>query len=346
MGTQFFWFFDIVIVVLAFVFIFKGIKRGFVAEIAALVSLVVAFAVSLPLSGTLANAIYESVIKDAVSDEINNQIGSVLENSVIEKLQNLDMSSAKVNNRDLSELVSKPDSAGKISVDLSNLDLSGTGLKNIDLEAFGIDSKTFDYSAVNLGTVVMSADDVNNYGLETMVLSTLLSDNMVNGTAYGSICGAVEEMAESVPFLMEGVSESVTSGDRTIIQDIVLSVLDTKSEDFAKSITDNMIKPILLVPVRALIFVILFIIINIVLCLIVKMLKGVNKIPLVGGVNKLLGAVAGAVEGIIVIFLVCIFINVVINLTDNGLIFLNTMTIDETMIFKKIYYFEFLDFLA
>lgn len=346
MGTQFFWFFDVAVIILALAFIFKGIKKGFAAELVGLVALIISFIAALLLSGTIAEAIYENVIKDAVAEEINEQIGSVVEDTVIDKLQNIDMSKAKINSRDFSDITVKPDSAGKVSVDLSNLDVRGTGIDKIDLNAFGIDNETFDYSSVNLGTVVMSADDVNEHGVDTMVLATLLSDNLVNGTAYGSICGAVEDMAESVPFLMSGVSDSVTSGDKTVIKDIVLSILDTQTDDFAKAITDNMVKPMLLVPMRALIFMVLFIILNIILSLIAKMLKGINKIPLIGGLNKVLGAVAGLAEGVIVIFIICILINVAITLSDNSLIFLNTMTIDETMIFHKIYYFEFLDFLA
>ncbi|MCH5199409.1 MAG: CvpA family protein [Oscillospiraceae bacterium] len=346
MGTQFFWIFDIAIVAILAGFIFLGIRKGLVSTIVAAVSLVLAFIVSLPVSGAIADAIYENLIRNAVADEINNQIGAAIDGTLIAKIKDVDISKAKINGREFSSLDIQIDSSGKYSLDLSNLDLTGTGIEDIDLSALGITDESMDFSSVNLGTVVLTADDINTYGTEKIVLATVISDNISNGTAFGSIASAVEKMADSIPVILSGVSESVTSGDRTIMNEVVLSILDADTDDFARAITDDMVRPVLLVPMRALIFIVLFAIIAIILSIAAKLLKLVNKIPLIGNINKVLGAVAGAVEAVIVIFLVCIFIQVIVVLSGNTLIFLNTMTIDETFIFQKIYYFEFLDFLA
>ena len=346
MGVQFFWIFDIAIAAILVAFIFVGVRNGFAAAVAGAVSLVFAFFAALPLSSVISVAIYENLIRDAVAEEINNQISAAIDVTLISEIKDVDMSKAKINGRELSTFDIQTDSSGKYSLDLSNLDLTGTGIDDIDLNVFGINDENIDYSAVNLGTLVLTADDINTYGTETMVLATVLSDNISNGTAFGSITTAVEQMSEAIPILMSGVSDSVTSGDRSVINDVVLSILSAETDDFARAITEDMVKPILLVPMKALIFIILFVIITIILNIVAKLLKLVNKIPLIGNVNKLLGAVAGAAEAIIVIFLVCIFVQVIIVLSGNELIFLNTMTIDETFIFKKIYYFEFLDFLA
>ena len=346
MGIQFFWIFDVAVIAILVSFIFLGVKKGFAAAIAGAVSLVFAFVVALPLSWIISDAIYENLIKDAVADEINNQISTAIDGTLIAEIKKVDMSKAKINGREIPTFDIQTDSSGKYSLDLSNLDLTETGIEEVDLSVFGITEESINYSSVNLGTLVLTADDINTYGTETMVLATVLSDNISNGTAFGSIATAVEEMAETIPILMSGVSDSVTSGDRSVINDVVLSILNTDTDDFARAITDDMVKPILLVPMRALIFIVLFVIITIILSIIAKLLKLVNKIPLIGKVNQLLGAVAGAAEAVIIIFLVCIFIQVIIVLSGNELIFLNTMTIDETFIFQKIYYFEFLDFLA
>ena len=345
MGTQFFWVFDVAIAAILAAFIFMGVKKGLVATIAGAISLVLAFIITLPLSGIISEAIYENLIRNAVADEINNQIGAAINGTLIAEIKSVDMSKAKINGRALSSLDIQTDSSGKYSLDLSNLDLTETGIKKVDLSVFGI-TDSINYSSVNLGTVVLTSDDINTYGTEKIVLASVLSDNISNGTAFGSIATAVEEMAETIPVLLSGVSESVTSGDRSVINDVVLSILSAETDDFARAITDDMVKPILLVPMRALIFLVLFVIIAIILSIVAKLLKVVNKIPLIGNVNKVLGAVAGAAEAVIVVLLVCIFIQVIVVLSGNELIFLNTMTIDETFVFKKIYYFEFLDFLA
>lgn len=343
MGTQFFWAFDISVVVLLLLCLFKGIHKGFVSILVGVVAMIAAFIAALPLSGVISDAIYENMIKDAVSDGINEQIGSVVDNTVIADLKKVDINKAKINGTPITEINTEADSAGKVNLDLSRLDLSETGLKDVDLTAFGID-KDFDYSSVNLGSIEISASEKEEYGVNKVILANVISDNISKGTAFGQIDSAVNEIAESLPSFMSGIADSIASEDR--ITDVVISILDVETEDFAETITDNMVKPVVVVPMRALIFLILFVIIVVALSLLSKLLTKINDIPLVGGVNKVLGAIAGVVQGAIVIFLVCIFIQVVIALSGNELIFLNTMTIDETFIFRKIYYFEFLDLLV
>lgn len=343
MGTHFFWFFDAAVIVLLLIFVFKGIHKGFVSVIVSLVAMIVAFAAAMPFSGAIADALYDNMIKDAVSDEINEQINNVFDNTVVAKLNKVDMSSAKINGMRLSEINTQTDSAGKLHLDLSRLDLTGTGIEDIDLSALGF-SEEYNYASVNLGSIEISSTEKEKYGIEKIILSSVIADNISNGTSFGIISNAIEEMAQALPSFMSEISESLSANEK--INDVVISILDAETDDYAEAITDNVVKPVVLVPMRALIFMILFVIILVVLNFLAKLMKGINRIPLIGGINKLLGAAAGFVQGAIVVFLVCIFVQVVIALSNNELIFLNTMTINESYIFRKIYYFEFLDLIA
>lgn len=346
MGTDLFWFFDLAVVALLVIFLYKGFRKGFVSVLISFVAMVAAFAVALPVSGVLSDKIYDNVIKDAISDEINNKMDSVLNDTVIGNLNKIDMKKAKINGKELSSLSFTPNNAGKITIDLTKLDVSGTGIDKVDLSAFGIDASTVNYSSLNLGSVEISAVERENYGLENMILASVLTENISKGDAYSTITDSLNQMSEYLPSFMSGIADSVSSGDKGIIKNIVLCVIDTDTGSISESITDTMVKPVLLVPMRALIFLILFVIILLILSLASKLFKGVNKIPLVGGVNRILGAAAGFVQGAVVIFLICIFVQVVISLSGNELIFLNTMTIDKTYIFQKIYYFDFINFMA
>lgn len=343
MGTQFFWFFDAAVIVLLLVYVFKGIHRGFVSVLVSVVSMIIAFAVALALSGSIADAVYDSMIRDAVSDEINQQLSSVFDSTVISELKKVDMSKAKINGTQLSDINTQTDSAGKLNLDLSRLDLTATGIDEIDLSSFGF-TENFNYSSVNLGSMEITSTEKEEYGIEKIILSSVISDNILKGTAFGAVNGAIESMAKSLPSFMSEIADSLVTKEK--LNDVVISIIDADTNDYASAITDNVIKPVVLVPMRALIFAVLFVIILFVLNLLAKMLKGINKIPLIGGINKILGAAAGFVQGAIVVFLVCIFVQVVVALSGNELIFLNTMTINESFLFKKIYYFEFLDLIA
>lgn len=346
MGTQFFWFFDIVLVAIAVGTIVKAARKGFVASIVGFVAIFVSFIIAFPLSDTISAAVYDNIIEDALVTEMNNTIGESIDSSVVAQLDKIEMSKATLNGYKLSDITLTPDSAGRINLDLSALNLSETGISDMDLSVFGLDSKTVDYSSINLGTVQISQSELEQYGIETMILANLLTNKISTGTLYGNICSAVEQMANSVPQLMGDFSQSINAGDQSAIKSIVLSIIEAEADDFAESILDNTVKPVLLVPVRALIFFVLFALLMFVLNLVVKALKIVNKIPVLGGLNVLLGIVLGTVEAVITIFIVCIGVQVVVTLTNNSLIFLNTMTIDQTVLFRYVYYFDFLNFLG
>lgn len=346
MGIQFFWFYDILLVAIFIGIVLKCARKGFVGTLVSFLAFLVAFCVSLPLSDVISTAIYDNIVEEALVTEMNKAMGETLDGTVVKKLDTIDMSKAKVNGVKLAELTFQPDTAGRISIDLSSLDLSETGIDSIDLSMFGINGDNTDYSSLNAGTLQINQSEFEKYGVEKMVLVSVLVDKMASGTVFGGVCTAVEEMAAAVPYIMGDFSESVASGDQSALKSVVLSILETESGGFAEGIIDSMVKPVLLVPIRALIFLILFVIIIVLLSLIANGLKLVNKIPVIGSLNAFLGAVLGVAESAVTLFLICIGIQVIISLTDNSLIFLNTMTIDNSFLFRHVYYFDFLNLLG
>lgn len=346
MGTQFFWIFDAAVAVILIVFIFAGIKKGFISVMLNLAALIVAFAVALLTSDVFAVAIYDNIISDAVTDEVKSQIDSLVSGTVVSELKKVDMSRASVNGKSLYEILPAADEVGKVSVDLSKIDLSETGIESVDLSSMGISAER-DYSSVNLGMAEYSASDIEKYGVEKLILSTFLADEISKGTALGTFTQIAEDITKALPPFAAGSGGETGGSGGSVLEKIAITIIDAADTgNLAHQIADNMIRPTLLVPIRALIFVIIFVIIAVAINLLSKLFKKVNDIPVIGGINKLFGAAAGFVQGAIVIFLVCIFVQVIISLTGNEIIFMNIMTIDKTYIFKHIYYFDFLDFMA
>ena len=187
MGTELFWFFDLAVVALLIIFLYKGFRRGFVSVLIGFVAMVAAFVIALPISGVLADKIYDNVVKEAVSDEINNKLDSVLNDNVINNLNKINMDKAKINGKELSTVSFTPNNAGKITIDLTKLDLSNTGIDKVDLSAFGINNSTVNYSSINLGSVEISAAERENYGIEKIILASVLTENIAKGDAYSAI---------------------------------------------------------------------------------------------------------------------------------------------------------------
>ena len=267
---------------------------------------------------------------DALGDNVVTQIGKI------------DMEKAKINGKSIDSLELKSDKAGKVTVNLGNVNLSNTGISKVDLTSFGVD-KNVDYSNINLGSVQIYESDIEKYGIENMILTEVLAQNIKNSEVADSVNEIIDKVGETVPALdLKGKTiEDIDSGT---INSVVVSVVQSSGNP-GKAVLDNVAKPIVLVPLRTIIFVVLFILIFIILSIIIKATSVINKLPLIGKLNSLLGGVAGLLQGLVIVFIVVIIAHMAVELTNNTLIFLNDMTINKSFAFSKIYNFSFLDFL-
>ena len=344
MGTEFFWFYDVILIAIIIGMIFLGVKRGFVRMLLSLVSVAAAFIGALIISDGVSSWIYSSFVeqnlKTSITDTINDAIG---ENAVVQ-LADVDMDKAIINGKSLASMKNslKADDAGKITIDLSSVDLTNTGIDKIDLTAIGFD-KNADYAAVEVGKVQIYESAVKEHGLGNIVLAQIISDRIMNTSFATTIGDVVTSIDETLPFL--GLDENMlTQTDNTLLSDIVVSILKSAGNP-GQSVLDNIVKPIVLIPMRTVIFIILFIVISILLSFVIKSTSLINKIPLIGTLNEFLGAIMGLVHGVVIVFVVVIILNMIIALTENSLIFLNEATIDKSFVFSWIYNFKFLDFL-
>ena len=343
MGTQFFWAYDILFAAVVIGIVFKCWKKGFVATLLGFISIFAAFIGALWLSDGLSSWVYSSFIETPVEQQINEQVTPYLGDNIITDLQAVDTSKIKVNGKTLDEINLTPDSAGKATLDLSKVDFSSTGIDGIDLSAFGFNGE-LDLSEVKVGTVQFTQSELENNDLGKLIFSKALASTAQNSSVYEMFEDVANSFSEVLPGVMGQFSDSVSSGDNTALSDVALALLNVNT-DVGSSITDCIVKPVVMIPLRTLIFAIIFAIIMIVLSIIIRATKIINKIPVVGAVNGFFGGVLGVAEAFISVCLICIVVQVIIALTGNELIFLNTMTIDKTYVFKYFYNFQFLDFL-
>ena len=252
------------------------------------------------------------------------------------------MEKAKINGKSIDSLELKADKAGKVTVNLGNVNLSNTGISKVDLTSFGVD-KNIDYSNINLGSVQIYESDIEKYGIENMILTEVLAQNIKNSAIADSVNEIIDKVGETVPALdLKG--KTIEDLDSGTINSVVVSVVQSSGNP-GKAVLDNVAKPIVLVPLRTIIFVVLFILIFIILSIVIKATSVINKLPLIGQLNSLLGGVAGLLQGLVIVFIVVIIAHMAVELTNNTLIFLNDMTINKSFAFSKIYNFSFLDFL-
>lgn len=339
MGTSFFWFYDILLLAIIAGVTFRGLKKGGVAVIIGTVSVVVAFIAAFIGSTALTDIVYENYIEEPLCGYIDENLDSVIGENLISDMEKVDMSKAVVGGQFLGSIELKPDSTGKVTLDLSDIDLTETGIENADFSMFGI-TEGFDYSLVKVGNVEITETELKNNSIETIVLARVLTTNIKSGSIFEVFENIGGKMSEALPLVFGNYSKEIENGDSDIIYNLILSVTDFGYEKRSEAILANIIDPIVIVPLRIIFFLLIFIIVSLILNAVANAAKIINHIPLISSANELLGGILGFVKAILIILIICIFVRFLISLTGDSLVFINTFTIENTLFFKYIYNFD------
>jgi len=338
MGTQFGWFYDVAVVAVAVGVIYKCARKGFMSSLAGFIGTVISFVLALWISGSLAEYTYNEFVYKGVAEKINYSAASEKSSAkkTLADLKEVDMSKALISGKSISELNLEPDSAGKVTLDLTDVDLSQTGIKKADLAFFGIDNKKVDYKNVNLSKVNIKASETDDVG--AIILAKTVSVTMAKNSE-----SAHAQLTKIMEDVLPGYSKA-TEGGTDLVAKMIAGVIKTDSDNLADAINTSLVKPAMIVPIRVLIFSLIFAITEVIFAVVVKSLGLVNGIPVIGTVNTILGVFLGLFEAFVALFTVCIGIALIISITGDNIIFLNTLTIKNTHIFRHIYFLDFLDF--
>jgi ABC-type multidrug transport system fused ATPase/permease subunit len=336
MGTQFFWFFDLLVTAILLAVVYKGVRQGFAAGLVRVVGFFLSFALALTLSVPITNAIYDNFVRPGITEQVVYNDDRLETASAFSTLRNTDMSEATIDGKSMEEykLLLKHDSAGKISLDLTDVDLSRTGIRDGNLNFFGLDAKS-DFGKMNLGKIDINISQLSSNNIEDIVLARAVSMQIAEKSRSNH-----EKLDTILTDTVPGYSKAA-SGSTDMLSALLISIINSDTESLETVINDKLVKPVVTAPVRVLIFALLFAVVSIIVSIAAKTMRLVNQIPIIGRLNSFLGGVLGVVQAVIVLFIVCLSVSMIIAVTSNNIIFINTMTIDETLIFKYIYYLSF-----
>ncbi len=97
-------------------------------------------------------------------------------------------------------------------------------------------------------------------------------------------------------------------------------------------------------PVSSIVFVLIFAIVCVIIGIIANASKLLDKIPVVGKANAILGGIAGACQGLIAVFTVCLATRLAVSLCGGNALIFNESVMEATILFKFFYKAEFLNF--
>ena len=201
MGTEFFWFYDVILAAILIGMMFIGAKKGFVRMVLRLCAFAASFVIALMISNGVSGWIYDSFISKPLEQTISTSINDALGDNVVTQIGKIDMEKAKINGKSIDSLELKADKAGKVTVNLGNVNLSNTGISKVDLTSFGVD-KNIDYSNINLGSVQIYESDIEKYGIEE-IYGGHTEPNLPKGV-FGFKPGPLQAASDSVYITLRG----------------------------------------------------------------------------------------------------------------------------------------------
>ncbi len=102
------------------------------------------------------------------------------------------------------------------------------------------------------------------------------------------------------------------------------------------SVTQTVVRPIVTGLIRVIAGLILFTLLMFVVRFLARTLNRLFNIPIIGGVNRLLGGVLGAAKGLVVAVVLVFLLSTIVALTQNGFLIFTKESIDSSYLFKFI----------
>lgn len=342
MGQEFSFAFDIAVAVLLAVFAFVGLKRGFTRVVLGLISTVAAFALAMLLSIPIARQIYKSFVESPIEERIDEATNEAFSSLTLGDIPNMDFSAIKISGTPVDEYELNYAGTRKAVAELSDIDMSETGITAEDLAKIGVVGE-IDLSSLNGKTAEFTMDEIQKHGLGKAVAAQYIAVNLANNSALHNLGDIIENAGSMLPSAVFNAQANGTGV--SALRAIVLGMFDTR-DSFRNTVMGSFIEPNCILIIRTIVFVVIFILVNLALRIAAAAAQLIGKIPVIGKVNAFLGLVLGLIEGLLAVFVVCLVTRMIVSLCGANSILFNQTAIDSTVLFKVFYNFDFLNFLS
>ncbi|MBQ9950117.1 MAG: hypothetical protein IJO93_05305 [Clostridia bacterium] len=190
------------------------------------------------------------------------------------------------------------------------------------------------------GFVTMSVT-LLKWGLAILLaggLSTPIATGLYNGFVAEKAEAEIAEkldMQSGVADVYEKAVNALPEGIEIMSSDSTFSLIKTETEkgvSLEHALCETVVRPAWVNLVQPICYVIIFAAVVLSCSLVGKVGKFVNYIPLVGQANKLFGAAAGALYGMILLFPLCAVLLIIVRLTQGSLTWMNMQTFENTYV--------------
>lgn len=156
-----------------------------------------------------------------------------------------------------------------------------------------------------------------------------------NSLNSGSMMSSINKISSIIPDWLT----SYLIGDKTV-NDVAGGFIAKNDLNAASSvIADQIFRPYIIMIISIIAFFVLFAAVKLLFRYVYMLTRVVERMPVIGTLNGLLGGLCGVVKAGILLFIIAIIVFVVILLTKNEMNWINTGIINETHLFYMFYKF-------
>ena len=140
--------------------------------------------------------------------------------------------------------------------------------------------------------------------------------DQIQAAGTGDAADSLREVADQLPDFVTNALEAYGLGTPDKIIASLEGSLNGSAVSVAETVVAKVVRPVAVALLRTVCFFILFILLMIVVGIVASLVNKVFKFPLLKQVNGVLGAVVGAVEGIVLIFVAVTVVQLMANSSD------------------------------
>lgn len=166
-------------------------------------------------------------------------------------------------------------------------------------------------------------------------ISPTVFENFFKQGLIEKITQTVQEQGTSgLTMLVENFSSILPGGMADEVTRSLQDILGSGAPDLAVRIVDTILTPLIVPMITVVLFFIAFAVCKLVISMLVAVLTNINKIPVIGSVNELLGILVGVAGGLLNVVLLLCLIWAVVAITNNNLPVLNNDMLSGSMMYS------------
>lgn len=166
-------------------------------------------------------------------------------------------------------------------------------------------------------------------------ISPTVFENFFKQGLIEKITQTVQERGTSgLTMLVESFSSILPGGMADEVTRSLQDILGSGAPDLAVRIVDTILTPLIVPMITVVLFFIAFAVCKLVISMLVAVLTNINKIPVIGSVNELLGILVGVAGGVLNVVLLLCLIWAVVAITNNNLPVLNHDMLSGSMMYS------------